>query len=473
MRVPRRGGRAALVLAAALLACAPVGPRPASIPTATLPEPLPDGRPARVALVSVAGLSPEAALGRGGDAPDMPTLRALARRGVVAEATRTVAPASAYPAHTTLVTGRTPAGHGVPADRRLGQRGVRRARYSDASHVRGDTLWQLAASDGVPVAALDWPATLGAAIPLLLPDVVPVRRGETWKGLLAGSATPWVRAAVERHADPALGAPGPARDALLVDLSCQILSAPRPPALLLLRLSQTEPALLGAGPYGDAARAAFTQVDAELGRLLGCLADGGRMDAALVVVGDRVPLPVHTTIHPNTALADAGLIGAGSWLALSRSNGGSAFVYASDETAALQARRVLEEETAETGTFRIVPATEMIRLGADPDAWFGLEAEPGYVFSDQTGEPRLRPATVRAAGGQLTGAASPAFVAYGRGVRAGVRVPLLRQVDVAPTVASLLGLALPGAEGRALVGLLAVPDVATRPAPDAPGEERP
>ena len=46
------------------------------------------------------------------------------------------------------------------------------------------------------------------------------------------------------------------------------------------------------------------------------------------------------------------------------------------------------------------------------------------------------------------------FVAWGRGIRGGLRVPFMRQADVAPTLAQLLNLRLEGADGRPLVGLL-------------------
>jgi hypothetical protein len=62
----------------------------------------------------------------------------------------------------------------------------------------------------------------------------------------------------------------------------------------------------------------------------------------------------------------------------------------------------------------------------------------------------------RAAAGYLPGRPDvrAGFVAWGRGVRARVRVPWMRQIDVAPTVARLAGVALPEAEGRAVEGVL-------------------
>jgi hypothetical protein len=45
------------------------------------------------------------------------------------------------------------------------------------------------------------------------------------------------------------------------------------------------------------------------------------------------------------------------------------------------------------------------------------------------------------------------FIASGAGVRQGLRLPLVRMVDVAPTVAALLGIDLQGATGLPIVGI--------------------
>jgi predicted AlkP superfamily pyrophosphatase or phosphodiesterase len=42
------------------------------------------------------------------------------------------------------------------------------------------------------------------------------------------------------------------------------------------------------------------------------------------------------------------------------------------------------------------------------------------------------------------------FIASGAGIRPGVRLEVIENVDVAPTIASLLGLTLPGVDGRVL-----------------------
>jgi hypothetical protein len=438
--------RAALGLAAALaLACtAPGGAGRRALP------PVADGggRPQHVVVVSIAGLTPDRYLA--GDA--MPLLTALAAEGVAAEHVEPVAPASAYPAHATLLTGVAPARHGIVADRLLGERGVRRTPPAHASLLRAPTLWQKVGEAGGAVVALDWPTTAGGRIASLLPDATVQRSGERWPALAAAGATPWIAERLP-GAPAAAGAPGPARDAFLVDLACAAFA--QRPRLLLLRLRGTEAPLL-AGPYAAAAGAAFGAADAELARLLDCASEAGVLaEAAFVVAGDRAVAPVHTALRPNAWLREAGWITAqGRWKALARSNGRSAFVYAGEARLALQVRQRLERAAAETGAFRIVSAEEIIARGADPEAWFGLQAEPGFVFENGTGGPALRAATWRGAGGAFAAEDGPGLVAFGRGVRRGLRVPQMRQLDVAPTLAALLGVPLDAAEGRALVGLL-------------------
>ena len=92
-------------------------------------------------------------------------------------------------------------------------------------------------------------------------------------------------------------------------------------------------------------------------------------------------------------------------------------------------------------------------------AWFGLDARPGFAFGDAARGAVLRPAATRGTGGYLPerDAMDAGFVAWGRGIRTGVRIPHMRLVDVAPTVARLMGLDLGEVDGRVLIGALEPP----------------
>jgi predicted AlkP superfamily pyrophosphatase or phosphodiesterase len=455
-RSPRRAWAAAL--AAATLACAGRGPGPVALPT---PDP---ALPERILLISVPGFDSASLAHERDGVPVLPTLRALAAAGAFAERVKGVAPASTYPAHATLLTGMRPAEHGVVADRRLAERGVRSAAYSHASHLRAPTLWQRVGEADRPVASLDWPSTRGAAIDQLLPDAT-LRPGFSWLDQLGDAATPALLAFIADHggASPEVATPGPARDATLLVLSCELLAGDAPPDLLLVRLGGTAPALARFGPASSQAVQAFGRLDQQLRELLDCLAAAGRLESlTLVVVGDHGVAAVHTAIAANVVLAQAGLLtpsesGLASWRAIARANGGTAFVYARDEQTAVSARTALTRAADTTKAFRVISAEEMIRSGADPEAWFGLEAEPGFAFGDASRGELLSASPVRGVGGYLPGRAEMdgALVLWGRGVRRGLLIPRMGQIDLAPTLARLLGVELAPTTGRALVGILA------------------
>jgi len=158
-----------LLLAAVALGCRTgAGPEEAVGGLELPPLSVQPTAPQLVVLVSVAGLGPEA---YSGPLPTMPLLARMARAGAFADRVEPVAPASSSPAHASLITGRQPAQHRVTSERLLGDRGVRRAGFDHASQLRSPSLWSVSAQRRLNVAVLGWPTTVGAAIPLLLPDV--------------------------------------------------------------------------------------------------------------------------------------------------------------------------------------------------------------------------------------------------------------------------------------------------------------
>jgi len=428
------------------------------------------GPPSRLFLVSVPGLTPAAYLSRPNEA-FMPSLAQLATDGVAAERVEPVSPAVSLFAHAALATGALPSQSGVIASD-LSEGLPSATSIREAAPMRAISLWQAAASAGLTSALLGWPGAEEAQAEHRFPEVLPAVVS-AWSDRLQTRTTPALLERARRLGanDPVVAVAGQERDRFLVNLTCDLAQSPQAPALVLLRLTQTEDVLRTEGPHGLNVRAAFARVDQEIERLLQCLRRGELLEkSALVVVGDRGIVPIHTMVQPNTSLAAAGLIvpkveGASlvhRWSAFARSYGGSAFVYARSEEDAVLARHALSEAAQRTRAFRIVTAAEMLRVGADPQAWFGLEAEPGFFLGEEITAPLLHPTTQRGGDGYLmqSEAQAAGFVAFGRGVRSALRLPRLRQTDIAPTLARWLGLQLPELDGRPVVGIFQTPPVA-------------
>lgn len=99
----------------------------------------------------------------------IPTLRALAERGVVAGRMETVFPSTTWPAHVSLVTGVRPDSHGVVGNS-IFNRAANRPEdltgdpvYDAADLLRAPTVYDRAHAAGLRTAAIDWPATRNAA----------------------------------------------------------------------------------------------------------------------------------------------------------------------------------------------------------------------------------------------------------------------------------------------------------------------
>jgi hypothetical protein len=463
-----------------LCACAGDGSGPEEAPAPRASDAIgrsnPDRAPERVVIISIAGLQPSH-YGAGGTGivrtagALMPNLATLAARGAYTNAMEPVLPAAPYPAHATLATGLRPTHHRVLGDELMGPQGLHILGIARERRIRGTPIWRVAQAAGHAVAALNWPLSRGADIEILMPDMgVPDREPEgTWFELLSGEASPWVVDRLNRL-DPDLAAVSwPStimRDQLTETLACEVAAQTVTPGVWLLAFEQSGTALARDGPGSDGARLGLTRVDAALGRLIECFTAAGIADStAFLVAGDRAMFPIHSVVYPNIALERVGLItlapmhiGAGiaKWDAFLRSYGGAGVIYAQTEADALLARRALEEQAARTRAFRIVSAAELLRLDADPDAWFGLEALAGYGLGKSARGQLVQATERRGLGGYLPTLAGSevGFVAWGAGIRPGVRVPHMSQVDVAPTAAALLGLRMSGADGAPVAAIL-------------------
>jgi predicted AlkP superfamily pyrophosphatase or phosphodiesterase len=98
----------------------------------------------------------------------------------------------------------------------------------------------------------------------------------------------------------------------------------------------------------------------------------------------------------------------------------------------------------------------MNSVGGNPDVAFALSAQNGGSFGNSfTGE------AIRPGQGGTHGSFPDAheiqtgFVAHGPGINKGGIIPVMNLRDIAPTIAKLLGLPFPSADGTIPAGLLA------------------
>jgi predicted AlkP superfamily pyrophosphatase or phosphodiesterase len=426
--------------------------------------------PAMLVMVSLDGLRADA-LGDPGLA--LPALRGLASRGVRARSLRPVFPSVTWPSHTSLVTGVTPARHGVLGnlvfDRMIG-RVVQHEGDRTAATVQGETLWDRVHMAGGRVASLCWPKTRGvAAVTDNVPEFLDQELFEAhttpdlWRalrdnGLPVERYGPWSA----RHATT------PMQDWLTLEAALHVV-ATRPPRLLLLHFLTLDAFEHDHGVTSPEARWALAYVDGLLGRLLAGLERLGRAETATVMAfGDHGFVDVDTTHHPNQILVEEGLLTLDAdgrvarrqaWVA---TNGGAAHVYVLDGAPRTTGDRLRERFAALRGV-EVIGGKDVSALGLpapseDPTQGdLVLSAAPNVQFRvHATAEASAAVPVYRATHGHVPqfAALGSGFVMAGRGVPEAVMLGDISMLDVAPTAARLLGLSLPAAEGLPLADAL-------------------
>jgi predicted AlkP superfamily pyrophosphatase or phosphodiesterase len=386
----------------------------------------------RVVVISIDGLRPEFYLGD----YDVPTIKALAARGAAAKEVESVFPSTTYPAHATIVTGVRPWKHGIVANTTWGESGSTRDWYWHARDLKAKTLWKAAREKGLKVAITYWPTSVGADVDWLV--------GEIWdpdpKGTpdrLRAAATPGLLAEIggELPMDKA------AVDGFVARAAIHVLRTKKP-HLLFAHFINVDDAQHKRGR--DGAREALKIQDELLARVLEVVDD----KTLVIVVGDHGFVDVDRNINPNALLRDEGWATPTSWRALGRSSGGSTGIYVKDPKDVAAVRDLLRSRA--DGMYEVLERAELDALGYDPAAALALDPRGGWAFSGAFTERFVEGLpTVKGNHGQrpTRPGLATGFIAAGPGVRPGTSIERMRLVDVAPTVAQVLGLEMPDVEG--------------------------
>ena len=122
-----------------------------------------------VVVISIDGLSPRYYTKEGTEKL-FPTLEHFTQRGSYANGVIGVLPTLTFPSHTTLVTGATPALHGISSNLLFDPLKRNQGGWNwFAEDIKADTLWKAAARKGLKTGSVFWPVTVGARIDYLIP----------------------------------------------------------------------------------------------------------------------------------------------------------------------------------------------------------------------------------------------------------------------------------------------------------------
>jgi len=435
----------------------------------------PSGKDRCVVLISLDGLAnfylddPKA---------EMPYLKSLIQTGTRSAGTVCTFPTVTWPNHTTMVTGVPAAEHGVLGndylDRKTGEKVqlLTDPVFDKDEVVTSPTIYDVAHAAGLRTAGIIWPATRNAKT---LDFQVPDMAKDGWQKYGTASWLEELRQAgipVDKHGVYCTDASGGGvlRDWLYTKLADHLFQN-HPPNLLLVHLIEVDHIEHKYGPQSPEAYWAVKFIDDRLRDVVESAKKSPHADkTTFVIVSDHGFLPITREIRPNVLLKQAGLItGDGKGLANRQAytvaNGGGCLVYLLDPAKkAEQMPKLIEKLGAIEGVDAVITPERFAELGLAspekdpraPDFW--LAAKSGYSFSDSiVGDDVV---TLRETPGGTHGylpnqaPLHGTLVLNGYGVKAGGKLPIVSNMDIAPTIAALLGVKMPTAKGEVLTDAL-------------------
>lgn len=380
-----------------------------------------------------------------------PNLTRLKTEGSFAEAVEGVYPTVTYPSHTTLVTGRMPAEHGVYSNLSSRVAGENpRDWYWFAKVIKVPTLWDEARKAKLTTASVFWPVSTGADIDWDFPEIWDTRKSGIPNPdplYIARFATPGLLL----EATMALGPPPPSqdRDTTIAGLAGYILKKHKP-NLMLVHLELLDDVEHGHGPDSPEARAMIERIDARIGDILAAAQSAGLAGSTDVfIVSDHGFLPVERVIQPNVLLAKAGFFTLDSQGDIAGgkiqtvSNGGSFFIYWPDgEDLRAKVRTALRPLFDRGLAWAVFDHQAILDLGAEPAIQLALDAPLGAEYdSSAVGDLVVPTGQPHGAHGFLPfrKGLESSFIAWGPDIRGGVNLHRIRMTAIGPTILKVMG----------------------------------
>ena len=430
-----------------------------------------------VLMISIDGMRPDYVTHAGDHGLKLPTLRRFISEGSYAEGVRGVFPTVTYPSHTTLVTGVWPAQHGILNNQVFDpEHHFDGAWYWYADSIKSQTLWQAAHAAGIRTASVSWPVTVDADA---IDDDIP----EYWRSDVTGAnANPQERFLMNAISRPQgslkemqarLGPYMPGNDTTIegdrtrTRFAVDILRRDRP-GFMTVHLSSLDEEEHLHGPFSPEANADLEQLDALVEQLVEA-ARAANSAVTVLVVSDHGFAAIHDAVNLYIPFLQAGLISVGrpaagsstpaitSWKAEPWLASGMAAIVLRDPTDSVtrtQVRDLLDKLASDPadGIDRILTGEEARLRGGFPNAAFLVLLKPGFYTGAGVSGPLLTPTPGRGTHGFAPDNPDmyASFFAMGPSIRQHQDFGVIDMRQIAPTVAGMLDVELPDAEGKPL-----------------------
>jgi predicted AlkP superfamily pyrophosphatase or phosphodiesterase len=233
------------------------------------------------------------------------------------------------------------------------------------------------------------------------------------------------------------------------------------PDLVLLHLINLDLVQHATGTHSSETRAELAATDRRISRILSSI-DPAR--TTVFIAGDHGFADYGRILHIRALLARNHL----DEKVWTQSEGGQVALHLRGVSGRkkLGARllKVLHEN--EKGLYRVLSRADLDGLHAYPQAFCALETMPGTIFDDRPSD-RLLESTGHTAGAHGYLPDRPemqtGLIIWGKGVTSGSEIEDARVIDIAPTIAGIMGFAMPESHGLSLSAWLSAGPISQTP----------
>lgn len=400
----------------------------------------------------------------------LPNFSKMVENGAFCDTVYSAYPSLTYPAHTCIVTGKTPDHHGIVSNTRIQPSRKNPDWLYKRKFIKGTTIVDEAKKKGYKIAALLWPVMGGAKIDYNIPEVLVTRKYQTQVTACLANGTPLYLLDVnKRFGSIRKGTEQPALDDFIMACT-QYTIEKYDPDMMLIHFTDVDTNRHHHGAEGPEIEAALRRHDERIGKIKEWLAKTRPMEnTTFIVLGDHCQIDMHTIVYLNKLFLDKGYLTVKNgkivdYKAYAKTCDGSAYVYLNEKYAADEA---FVEELTDTlneakkneslGIEEIYTREEAAEMGADSECFVMVEGKPGYYFLNEFDVLTEKVSETQNHRMFATHGCLPTkeenitfFAAEGYGIKKGARVESMHLWDEGPTIAKVMGVNLPGADGEVI-----------------------
>ncbi len=383
-------------------------------------------------------------------------------RGASVKKMRTVYPSLTYPIHTTLITGRRPADHGIIHNLKYEPKRLPMDWYWYESDIIGDTLFKACKRENLTTGAVLWPVSAKGQIDFNIAEIIPHRNWHNQVIVsLLNSSPLYLLKMNGKYGHLRKGIEQPQLDDFVEQVTIDTIRQ-RITDLLAIHLLEVDMVKHLWGTDASETKEAIRRIGERVERIANAIEETyGWDNANLVVLSDHSQIDLNHPIFINRFLLEKGYLTVDSGVVqdysiFGHSCEGSCYIYAKDSISDREIEALLDELAKNHGGIeKVYHHNEMVQEGCGSQARFMVEGKSGTYFVDDVAPESYHHAQ-RANHGYHPDKKDYGALFFGMG--SDFKTGYVREsgdvLDVCATLSKLLNVEVNGDSGAIMVDLL-------------------